>query len=335
MAVTTKTGLWKLAATKLGMAPAQHVLNADSPSTALELTFDQLYDQIRVAQFKEGKFDFLRRTELLRPAPTVDCYGETHEWTRAWDHVYSPPTDMLSFLRFTEDLPEAGIYSDYQALQLPIQYTELTLTEVAGTIIGATADNYLPPLRWPGGMFGYFVDDNGKVIEVEDDYQVVSTGVTMGLFGVVSRAALPIGFIDNEYIPGGSWSVNYSTIIAAGACSLALAVPLHIKVAYGDPREFDEQSITHRDHIATNLFPASAVYLADVTNPANWPVEVQNSIAADLAYQASLTHAKAPRMIQALERESYARFSKAVSSLSSDDGHVVGGGPSRATRSRW
>ncbi len=332
MTVADKTGLWKLAAVRMGMSPGIHVLDSGSPTTALELTFEQLYDQIRVAQFRDGKFDFLRRSQVLREAPTKDYLGTTHQWSDVWDYVYAQPVDSLQFLRFADEVPEAGWASNYQMISLPIAYSEVNATVAAGYVIGTTgASNNLPNYvyrEWCQARF--FDNDNVEHFVVDKADAAVDFGFDW--MDRETEVVLP-GAVAQTYEGGTAWSCDFEPGVVAGVYALTGAAGLTMELAYGSPY-LDESVTTWSDHIGTNKQNASALYLIDDTTVSRWPVEAQNSIAAELAFQASITHAKSPRMIAALEKASIVAFSKAVSVLSSDDGYIEGGGQSRAARSR-
>ena len=88
------------------------------------------------------------------------------------------------------------------------------------------------------------------------------------------------------------------------------------------------------DHIATDLVDAEAVYLVDVTDPADWPEEFQLTFAAEMARRAALVHAKSTKMVQGLGVLAAEEFSEAIGSLTADDGTIEGGQMSGAEKAR-
>ncbi|MFM9878715.1 MAG: hypothetical protein ACKVOG_12835 [Rhodoglobus sp.] len=333
MAIATKTALWKLAATKLGMAPSVHVLDANSPSTALELTFDQLYDNVRIAQLRSGKFDFANRTQTLRLAPTVDFSGNTNYWNDRWPYVYARPIEMLQFLHFADEPPGIGFASDYEMIPLPIAYKLINATvAVAYVISSLTSADWLPNYMWRNWARGVFIDrDNVKhTVTDKADGPLVSTFDWKDLD---TGVALP-GHVSQSYAGGMTWSLDYQPGVVSGAYDLVGAVAIAIEVAYGSPYSAQNSQIWS-EHIGTSKSDAVGRYVIDVSDVSMMPVEFQNSVATQMAYEASMVHAKSPRVIQKLEIDAARAFSLAVSSLSSDDWSFEGGGPSRATRARY
>lgn len=332
MAITTKTGLWKLAATKLGMASSINVLDATSPTTALELTFDQLYDNIRIAQLRSGKFDFAQRTQVLRAAPTVDYAGVTHTWDENWDYVYAPPVGMLSFLHFVDEPPGLGAASDYEMLMLPIAYKRIEATvQVLYVASSLGTGNYIPNYMWRNWAQTRFSDNDSVVHTISDD----PDGPTVDEFDWASAGGTELpGAVAQTYLGGMAWSLDFEPAVVSGEYNIGAAVAISMEVAYGSPY-LSANTQFWSEHIATQKSNAQARFIVDVTDVTMMPVEFQNSLAAQLAYEASMVHAKAPRVISKLEIDAARSFSMAVSSLSSDDASFEGGGPSRATRARY
>lgn len=333
MAVTTKTELWKLAATMMGMAPSQHILDANSPSTPLEYTFDTIYDQIRISQIRSGKFPFLRRSQPLRLAPTIDHTGARHQHSDVWDYVYAPPVGMLQFLGFTNEPPALISSSDYQMLPLPIAYKKVNATLAATLIIANVGSaERLPNYIWREWMRASFVDDDNVHFTIVDE----PTSALVNTFDWVDDEygnVLP-GAGSESYIGGTDWSVDFEPGVIAGIYNLASAPSLILEVAYGNPY-FDTPQVAWSGHIATNRPDAHGSFVVDVTDIERWPVEFQNSVAAELAYRASIVHAKSPRLIQMLAQGMVIANGHAIASLSGDEGHIEGGGFSRATRARY
>jgi len=333
MAITDKTGLWKLAAVRMGMAPSIHVLDSATPTTALELTFEQLYDQIRIAQIRSGKLRFARREQVLRLAPTTDYTGASHEWSDIWSYVYAPPVDMVEFLRFDDEVPEAGMASDYQSIALPIAYTEISGATILLYVVSPTTSaDHLPAYVYRDWTRGRFFD-NDNVEHVIIDKPDAAVDYTFDWKDEASGVTLP-GAALQSYLGGMAWSIDYEPGAVAGEYAMSVATAITLEVAYGSPY-LDEPLVKWTDHIATHKPDACAVYLVDVTNPALWPVEFQNSVAAEMAYYASITHAKSPRIIAALEREKAIAFSTMVSVWGATEASIDGGGTSRAARARY
>jgi len=165
---------------------------------------------------------------------------------------------------------------------------------------------------------------------------VPTSGLTFTAKEVTTGVSVPVGST-TTYVGGGLWSLDLQPGKNAGYFNInsGEARIIYVVWPYGEPYGNDESATTWLPHIATNKGNATLEYLVDVSDILQWPVEFINSVAADLAFQASITHAKSPRLIQILQQKAAMAFSEAVSSLSSDDTVIVGGQRSAAIRARF
>lgn len=334
MAVTDKKGLWELASAYMGQSPALAILAPDSPTTPLEKTFTTFYDSVRTNALRALSPEFAMRVAELKLAPTVDYAGQSHVWNERWSYVYAPPADMLRFLRFSGDIPSENRPSPHQQIPLPIAYQEKTATLPSAYILAAGAANTNPIPLYRDFAYGVFIDEGLNKRTVKDraegtgsfgfDWQDEATGYVIP------------GNADLYYNTQSLWSLDFQNIAVAGVYDLTAApTSLTITFAYGDPYAKTEGLTKNTMHIATEVPDAEAVYIVDVTDPSLWTPEFQDAVAYEMAARAAVIHAKSAKLIQVLERQSAIAMSRAITSLGADDESLEGGGPSRATRSRY
>lgn len=333
MAVTNKLTLWQLAAAYMGQTAQSAILNPDSPSTPFERTFASLYDNVRVESLRAIAPEFARRVRALRLAPTIDYQGDAHVWNDRWAYVYAPPTDMIKFLRFADAIPDARENPPYQQIPLPIAYTELTATNQTSFVLTAPIASAMPAYLYRNWIRGEFFDDS--LVK----HSIIDSPDAADEYGFdwkdeASGTILP-GAVTASYVGTFVWSVDFEPGALAGVYDLAASpTTFSVEIAYGNPHTLAEPGVKYTQHIATEVPNAEAVYVVDVTDPSLWPVEFQSAVAYELAFRASIVHAKSPRLITALEKQAFKAQSLAISSLASDDGAFEGGGPSRATLAR-
>jgi len=335
-AITDVLGIWKLAATLMGENALTKVLSTSSITLPLERTFDQLYDTVREIALKSGDWDFAKRTRALRLAPTIDFRGIKHDWAPDWRYVYAPPLDMIKFLHFDQDIPEAGLSNSYVRLALPIRYgSESDLPTLLVYQYTTLPDNLYQ--EWMRGSFfdsGY----DTEFVVVDKEHPTTTGRIELFLESDMAVEVTTSAVKYDDPSDGSGLVFNLQTAETAGLVNLPATGPLvTLYFAYGDPRadETTDASITQRtNHIVTNLRDARAAYIADIIDPTLWPVEFQRMVAAQLALDAAGVHAKSTKLIQRLEQTVDRTAAVAGANLTADDGFFEGGQVSSAELAR-
>lgn len=315
MAATTKTGLWQLAATVMGATYATEIVDADSPSTAIEKTMEQVYDQIRVGLLRRADWQFARRYARLRQAPKTDPKA-VRDQTITWDpsgrfeYVYREPADSIKFRGFQRDWSDTNLITNHVLRRLPIQYVTYSAAENGGAGSGVYlvySSSYY--LYGGGSVWVDFTDDTLIEHALRDEPDGTE-------FDLVTEAGLPLGSLvaNRGYygFPVTSWlfDINYTGVTYTTNPS-TMDLVLAVRPA---------TSANWVDHIFANASPDTyGVYTVDITDVSEMPYDFQMVLASELAFQTAIVHSKSTKQLQVIENRAARYFSDAVSSFASEE----------------
>ena len=327
MAATTLTELWELAATMMGATYATEIISAASPTTPLELTMAQTYDQIRVGLLRRADWQFARRYETMIEAPKIDPYplgfsepAATIEWDPSgrFSYIYREPPTSIKFRGFQRDWADTNYLTSYTMRRIPLSWVTVAATTNPSNGLFtysdfATNGHYIYA---SGGILCEFTDTFGYKHVIRDDPSASSktftfvdeTGGTTGSSAVGSNYGITqTGFtIDTNY-GAVSWNGTYPTVLPITVAIRALTVD------------------AWNDAIFTDISPdVHGVYTVDVTDPTYMPEEFQMALAAELAFQAGVVHAKSTKQLSLLQDQAQRFFSEAVGSSSAEEDHFDG-----------
>lgn len=325
MAVSNIKDLWELAATMMGGSfPSQIVdTNSDmsSPTTPLELTFDQVYNNTRRRLLESADWLFARRYEELVSAPVKNYAGVTQDWDPGgrWAAAYREPDDSIKFLGFAKDYNDLNLVGRFQKKALPIQYVDLVST---GELSGIYTFGSLP-------FGGYLYEDGITIDFVDESY------VRHKIFAFRVTGTYPNSYrmkTDNGVVDGIGTFQDFNDSLGTATVSLAF-----IAGADGDV-DFDTAdypaTLTMRgaieptdeywtEHILTDQPDPIGVYIIDHNVPVNWPPQFQDYVAAEMALTAAGVHAKSSKHIQFLRDNVIEKKNEAINNLSSESGNLT------------
>lgn len=330
MAIANIKDLWELAATMMGANYASEIIDSNtdmsSPTTPVELTFAQYYDQVRQAILQEADWLFARSYDTAIAAPTKNWNGTTIDWDPGgrWSYVYRQPANALKVLGFSQDYNDLELMHHFQVRRLPIQWVSQVST-------GGTPPAYTFP-----ALAGYIYRGSVRIEvedEVYDDY-VFTDGVQSstyhnGFYFVYNQTAALLA-IENDYnqSTGSTFRIDHPTLDWSGA-NYPSTVTLQAAIEPATRSDWDE-------HIFTNLKDALIVTLQDVTDPTYWPVQFQNYVAAEMALRGAGVHAKSSKQIQLLRDLVLSEREKAITDLVADTGNLTLNRAASTTRqARW
>ena len=331
------TEVWEKAATMMGETASQVIADADNPTKPVELTFDNLYDEVRTAMIKLVEPIFATRYEALREAPTRTPFTHVGDWGVNWSHVYREPADSIKFKGFVRDRYQSGFVTDYVKKLLPIKYTTLVSdSETAGEYVFNTRTSGLW-LRSPGINYHHFT--------LNDEYGLLQEGYVYDddisgadFFWYDARTKQPMTNSVNANARGGSFWPNASTSDMSIDVNqtqwywptTTYPATLTINIAEDPTSSADWSS-----NILTDRDEPLGVYLIDVTDPTNWSEEFLTLVAAEMARRAAGVHAKSTKLIKILTDERILAQSNAITQDAAEDDNLEVNRASTAEQARW
>ena len=338
MGAADVTEVWKKAATMMGETSSQVIVDATTPTKPVELTFDDLYDEIRTSMIKLVSPVFATRYEALREAPTHTPFGYEGDWGVGWNHVYREPADSIKFIGFVRDRYQRGFITDYKKALLPIDYKTLVSdSETAGVYTFNTRTSGLW-LRSPGKNYHHFTlnDEYGLLQEgyVNDDdvsgadffwYDKKTAGLMTNSVNANARGG---SFWPNAATSDMSIDVNqtewyWPTTTYPATLTLNIA-----EDAESSGADWSSNILTDRDE-------PIGVYLKDITDPTEWNDEFLALVTTELARKAAGVHAKSSKLIKLLTDERIVALSNAISQDAAEDDNLEGNRASTAEQARW
>lgn len=314
MAIANIKDLWELAATILGGTAAAQIVDSNTdmsaPTTPLELTFTQFYDQVRTMVFEEADWLFARKTKELIPAPTKDWNGTVMNWDPGgrWDYAYQKPLDCVRIVGFSRDYPSLAPEDLYEIRRLPVNWTSVTST-------GGTPPGYTFP-----AFSGYIYEGTVRVL-LEDNlyknYLAVDTRVDSGsfenefIFTVNGSSATVPNIIDYNQSTGGTLRVDFPGLDWSSSYPANAVIVAGIEAASED--EWDEHIFCQHDNAVLS-------YVAEVADPSVWPRRFQTLVAAELALAAAGVHAKSSKQIKLIQEQVLRAREQAYEFLASNQG---------------
>lgn len=326
MAITTKQGLWELAATLMGQAASEVIVDATAPSTPVEVTLDSYYDTLRVALLRSVQPRFAVREKELRKAPTIKSNGDVQTWSERWDYVYQEPLDSLRFLGFRKDYSDLGFINRFTMRALPIQYKSGASTIGTPPIYTWAADAWGGSI-WRGSIWASIVDEAFDEFELRDSALPGGSAFPNEFEWVDSLGSTPSSQTINPYDGGGVitlgslawWPYDWSTPTYPSTVTLNVAI-------------YPTDLSNWTEHIFCDVPDAVGVYVVDETDPSIWTEEFQILVATELAMKAAVVHAKSSKIIANLREQ----LAIARSEVVKVDEETVGGETvSSAERARW
>lgn len=353
MAVTTLTHLWQMAATFMGEKGVNVILDATTPTTPVEITFNAIYDEIRLEHLKRLKPDFAKKSAQMYDAPTRNFDLDETFFARVtnarWKYGYRQPTDSIKFLGFVQDQMDlAGrdtqrksIYRNpWKMINLPVSY--LTDDAIA---LAPHYDLTLAGLLYiyPGTMRVVIRDpNNGRLHTVGDapDGTFDSDGGTnFNLYprddetGVLDTdTPLIVSATDRTYAKVNDLIFRFTDVLDSAGHDWALSTsPATIDFQYGvqvspgpeNSGPSEGAAVSYVPHVFTDLQDAEAIFLYDSTDITDWSTEFIVSVAHELARRGAMVHTKSPRVVQQLNGEKQrADFMLIDSESENDDGSL-------------
>lgn len=318
-AIADLTDLWQAAATLMGEVGTHRILNAASPSTPLELTFEDLYTRARLQMLRKVDPLFARRTELLREAPSHDAFGNVLVWNSTWNYTYREPSTSIKFRGFRRDRADFGLVKNFSKAKLPIYYTTAVTT-------GEASGVYTLPAQVRNMYRGYahceFTDEEMQNFIVVDSPQGDADDHMD--FAMENGAAVGVATTDWLYHPvdsdAGTGLFDVTGGDRAWDASPTYPSSLTFNVAY-KPTSHDEWS----DNIHANFTDSDGVhgvFTIDEDDPSVWTEEFQDLVALELARKAAVVHAKSTKLLRALNNESVLAMSAAITQDTSEDDNL-------------
>lgn len=324
MGVDSKLKLWQLAATMIGNAGGQ-VVTSVTAVKPYEVTFDALYDDLRIAAIKQLAPEFARREAELRTAPSITAGGVQRTWTQKWAYVYIKPETSIKFLGFQRDDYSRGLVANFEKKRLPIQYVSVATNGGSGPTYTLTTG------------FGGYAYRNSIWFRVEDESFVMhevrdepggSTYVNAYRW-LDEDDASPTPDTENDYNDSTGNLVPNVDFAAWdwGTTDYPASITVNAGIEAASEADWSE-------HILCDLAAPIGVYLIDVEDVTLWSSEFILYLAADLAERASIVHAKSAKIVQLLRDQKLSARSQMVISNNAEDDQLEDRRMSSAERAR-
>jgi hypothetical protein len=312
VAVTDVLSLWKLAATLMGQTANVDIVSATSPTKPIELTFDQIYDNIRIDALLRIMPEFAKKRDDLRLAPTEFPNGDPVDWLGDWTYAYRSPTDSLKFIGFQRDRYELNLVTNYKRERLPIQYDQTI--NVIGSPVYSWAERSVTNESWyRGSIFIDFMDEYGLTRRIEG-YTLDGDDGSIGFRN--AETGDDIAYVAGSYYPSAADS---AFDVVLNAVEWNFPTPTYPVNIYIDYARLPDSESDWSSHLLCNISSAIGVYLYDVTDPSLWSPHFQTYVATEMALKAAGVHAKSTKVLERLREDRQIALSNAATQEAADD----------------